>query len=252
MASHPGTNLKRLTTAAEHQPATTNKRHKPQHKTNQRILIGAGATLLLAYPFNSYLSYRQTLQLGEAKHVNQLLSLSEEPTRAATSYMAIQEFRKSNWRKYISPTTLILLNLKGTRLARAMEVDSLDAFLRKHVTRPVNHKSASEILWAYKKAKASTAFSYLNADTLSLANKASAEAYSITQRLRQEEKERADAQRAADLARQAAEIEAARATEEAGISSNYSMGNGYQLGPRGGCFYWSGSSKVYVDRSNCL
>ena len=29
--------------------------------------------------------------------------------------------------------------------------------------------------------------------------------------------------------------------------------NGYPLevGPRGGCYYWSGSSKEYVDRSYC-
>jgi Ni,Fe-hydrogenase I large subunit len=31
---------------------------------------------------------------------------------------------------------------------------------------------------------------------------------------------------------------------------NYN-GNSLSVGPRGGCYYYSGSSKVYVDRSYC-
>jgi len=277
------TTSKRISTSANQQsskllPASAVINREPAPSRGKFKIIAGSIFAVIALGSFSLLwsnyEYQKTIALGEAKHVNKLLNLPEEPGTASASLAQLALFRKSNWRNYLSRRSLVALNKKGNTLHRVLEVDSLRNFALRDSAVPLTEANADQIYDLYWKARRSSAFQYLNPSLQQFVSARTERAGDIKQKViaRQKESER-KAKEAAELAakmkqqeeerqaaataqaerdRQAAEAaEQARQAAEAQNSGSSGGDNGYQLGPRGGCFYWSGSSKVYVDRSNC-
>lgn len=235
------------------------------NKRRLTVLAGsvlAVATLGFASLLYSNFEYQRTVALGESRHISRLLNLSEDSGTATQSLAQIALFRKGNWRNYLSRRSLNALNMKSNALHRAMEVASLRNFAIRNSAVPLTEANADQIYETYSKVRASSAFQYLDPSLQEFASTRTARAQEIQQKViaRQQELER-KAKEAAELAakmkkeeeqRQAEAAARARQADEAQATGSFGADNGYQLGPRGGCFYWSGSSKIYVDRSNCL
>lgn len=284
------TPLMKVSTTSEKTPTTTDQFvpslflepivtvGEPKPNRSKAKAIGGSvitvAILALVGFFWSNYEYQKTVALGEARHVSKLLGLPEQPGSASASLAQLALFRKSNWRNYLSRHSLDALNKKGNALHRALEVKSLRDFALRNSAVPMTEANAGQLYDLYWKVRRSPAFQYLDPSLQQFASARTDRAWDIQQKViaRQKESER-KAKEAAELAakmkrqeeerkaaeaaqaerdRQAAEAaEQARQAAEAQATGSSGGDNGYQLGPRGGCFYWSGRSKVYVDRSNC-
>lgn len=215
----------------------------------------------------SNLEYREIVELGEKRHVNKLLSLPEKPATAKNSLSQLERFRKGNWRNYISRRSLNALNQKGIRLYRAIEVESLRNFVFRSSTIPITEASTGMVYEAFAKVKASPAFRYLDKnlqkfsiDRASLAVKVHEQVRARKVEAERKEKEAAELQAKLKREEEERQVAAAEQAERERLAAETATieepetpisSTGYQIGPRGGCFYWSGSRKVYVDHSNC-
>lgn len=279
---------KQLTSDASASRARIHKKDNPSFLGNlclarRPAVIAAFATACVATAIiafsevASFQNYSRTVELGRIKHVQGLLSLSETGPSIQKNLDQLNSFRRSNWRNFLAKESMLSLDQKGVRLNRAIEVERLNTAVEAATSLTVNEKNVQSALETLDYLRRSSAYKYLGdqakeavasrieaASALrtsmvqrqSEAARVAKEAALLAERVKKEEEARlerekeaqAEARRLAEEQSQAENIRQAEAEASAPQESNSSE---YQLGPRGGCFYWSGNRKIYVGRSNC-
>jgi hypothetical protein len=240
-------------------PQIENSSHKKK-STLKMAAIGFSAAAALSGTISMIIMRQQydlTVALGQEKHITPLLALSENPWSASINLQQIDTFRRSNWRFYLTTSSLEALNMKGTALHRALEVESLRKIILRQIGAQITDSDLDSAYSRFSQYQHLPAFPWLDATTTQLLQKKVDDLFSrreaVSKRKAEEARKAKEMAEAKEQRRQEAEAqrtaaaEAARAEQEASISGQ----SGYILGPRGGCYYFSGSSKVYVDRSNC-
>lgn len=278
------------------------------HKSLIGIVAAGIAGSALAWAAISKHSYDNEVELGEAKHVQKLLALSEQPGMAEQNLQQLAKFRSGNWRFYLTKSSLEKLNQKGIKLHRIIETENLARFASIALTQAIVPANVDTLVSRLQASANATAFKYLDPAAQNSINQKLLQASALQKDIREkkEEEERlakeAEAQRV--RAKESEErvaflveyIEKQRAqgstndqvrnlimetssfaigipgttNQERELALRRALGSArveppvepptetrdssssvYQLGPRGGCFYWSGNSKIYVDRANC-
>jgi hypothetical protein len=264
--ANPATALKTIISASPNPQVIANRKGEARSRiigiSSAAIALGIGLVTL------SKITYANTVKLGEQDHVSSLLALSDSPSLAEKNLEQLNQFRLSNWRYYLSDKSLKALNSKGVVLHRALEIRKLEDFINRYLKYPVSEANVNLISSQIRSIQDSSAYKFLDEASKSLVNSRQDSVNAIQQqnatRTAAEEKKTKEAAELAERARvqeqirnaqvaqqeQAAQAEASR---QAGSSYSQTSGStsGYQIGPRGGCYYWTGSRKVYVDHSNC-